>query len=284
MTITEIFEELNTIYNQAWFDDAEKKFYEHPSNIKRENNFSITLTDPEEDDFTMVITFENFVFGARDNKFDDIYDEREMDKLEQVGYLPNGYPDMILPEGEHFKSSEEYYPVGSLQDWKNKIIAKIDKSLSLITNLADKDAYLDSLNETIQIYKTEFSEVQNIRKKILDNVINDLLNYIADNTAELKEIQIFINSKTVESKIHLNLTQASLAKLIYVLNRKEILDLSYSTETAIIDFFSNNFLVKERSIKNTNYVSLKNLWVAYEKAKKKFHKDAVWFDSIDLGL
>ena len=281
-----MFEELNTIYNQAWFDAADEKFYNHPANKNREASFSITIIDEfnEGSLLSKLITFEDFVLGVRFDEFDNMWDESEMDKLVQVDGLPDGSPVYELPSDVVFKSSEEYYPAVSLSVWKSKIIGKIDKSLDLISNLSDKDAYLGSLNETIQIYKTEFSEVQNIRKKILDNVINDLLNYIADNTAELKEIQIFINSKTVESKIHLNLTQVNLAKLIYVLNRKEILDLSHSTESAIIDFFSNNFLVKDRSVKNNKYVSLKNLWVEYEKTKKKFQKNAVWFDSINLGL
>ena len=213
MTITEIFEELDTIYNQAWFDDAKKKFYNHPANKNKDESFSVTVIDEvnDQNELTRIITFEDFALGIRDNKFDYIHDDHENDKLEEAGLLPNGYPDMILPEGVHYISSDVYYPNPSLQDWHNKIIAKIDKSLSLITNLAEKELFIDAIDAIIKIHKESLRENKD-RFDILSKILNNIYEYISDTSKEISELNTFIEDNE-ENKIHFNLDQADLAKV-----------------------------------------------------------------------
>ena len=107
MTINEIFDELDTIYNQAWFDDAQYKFNTHPSNEGNKDTFQITIREYEIEykSYTKIITIDDFVLGARDDAFDDLQDDSQESKFEDHGELPTGERNRKLIQGEQYKPS-----------------------------------------------------------------------------------------------------------------------------------------------------------------------------------
>lgn len=283
MTITEIFEELDTVYNEEWFNDAQYKFNTHPSNEGNKDTFSITIRDYEIEykSYSKIITIDDFVLGARDDAFDDLQIDSQESKFEDDGELPNGERNRKLIQGEQYISSYEFYPELLLIHWRKKIILKINKDLSLIMSLAEKDAYFDVLDEVIEIYKTAFITIGNIRNKVLINSLNFVIEYILQTKIETKEIHTFIKNKPIESKIRLNLNQEKLSKLIYLLIRNGIFD---SEDQQIITFFSNHFLVKKVSLKNTEYTSLNSLRNAFQKTMSTYYDDIKWLNENKLNL
>ncbi|MBP9739167.1 MAG: hypothetical protein KBD28_00655 [Chitinophagaceae bacterium] len=250
MTVNDIFEELDTLYNQQWFDDAEEKFYNHPSNKNKENSFLITFINEPNDNkiLNKLITFEDFVLGARDEVTDSVNDEIEENKLEIIGELPNGYPDYKLPEDVQFNSSNEWYPIPSLGIWKKKMIAKIDRSLSLISNLAEKELFINSLDTIIKNYKDSF-EVNNKRSAILSKQLNLLYSYISNIGEEISEINTLIEENTENIVLNFNLDQTDLARLIKLLIEKGILENSKKSDNLILKWFSRNATVKSNTAK-----------------------------------
>ena len=279
MTVNDIFEELDTLYNQQWFDDAEEKFYNHPSNKNKENSFLITFINEPNDNkiLNKLITFEDFVLGARDEVIDSVNDEIEENKLEIIGELPNGYPDYKLPEDVQFNSSNEWYPIPSLGMWEKKMIAKIDRSLSLISNLAEKELFINSLDTIIKNYKDSF-EVNNKRSAILSKQLNLLYSYISNIGEEISEINTLIEENTENIVLNFNLDQTDLARLIKLLIEKGILENSKKSDNLILKWFSRNATVKSNTAKR---ILPKSLDAVFRRLARKQNLDLnTWFNNL----
>ncbi len=279
MTVNDIFEELDTLYNQQWFDDAEEKFYNHPSNKNKENSFLITFINEPNDNkiLNKLITFEDFVLGARDEVIDSVNDEIEENKLEIIGELPNGYPDYKLPEDVQFNSSNEWYPIPSLGIWEKKMIAKIDRSLSLISNLAEKELFINSLDTIIKNYKDSF-EVNNKRSAILSKQLNLLYSYISNIGEEISEINTLIEENTENIVLNFNLDQTDLARLIKLLIEKGILENSKKSDNLILKWFSRNATVKSNTAKR---ILPKSLDAVFRRLARKQNLDLnTWFNNL----
>ncbi len=251
MTFTDIFEELTTIYDEAWFNDAYKKFKNHPSNINQEGSFSITIVidDNTNERTEKVINFEDFVMGIRDEVCDSIYDSLENDKFIAVGQYKNGFPKYGLPDGVVYNPSSNFYPNPALNIWQKKLTSKINKSLSLITTLAEKELFLNALAAIIKEYKGLIGGTT-LRSSILLNILNKVNLYISKLVGKISELNTFVEDYNGKFPVlDFNLDQASLAKLIKLLFEKSILDNSVTSSNEILEWFSRNSLVKSRTSK-----------------------------------
>jgi hypothetical protein len=251
MNFIDIYEELINIYTVSWFEDAENKFKNHPSNKEKGDSFEVTYSVDYEkgSKFKKVISFEDFLKGANDIEYDDIYDEIQNNKLVTVGELPNGYPEQVLPEDEVYISSSIFYPNPTLNLWIDKLTLKIDKSLSLITSLAEKELFLNSIASVNKEYK-ELIKGKTLRSEILSNVLEEINSYISQLVEDVSELNTFIEDKSKEATLlNFNLDQANLAKLIKLLIDEKIIDDTSSSRNEIVKWFSRNSLVKSKNSK-----------------------------------
>jgi hypothetical protein len=252
MQISDIFEELLTIYNEEWFNTAKDKFFNHPSNHNKANEF-IGVSCEESDDGVSwkekTIDLYKFLLGATNEHFDDIFSEQQEDNnLIQVGELPNGYPDFELKEGHTYTSSSSFYPTPNLQQWQLKINKEIRICLNLLGSLKEKDLFYDMVLYYSKERKEKIKESKDEEyKELIFRFIDDFQTKIIQVSEKISYLQGIVGEH--ESLIHFNLTQAKLARFLYLLINKKYF--KEGSTRAIATFFIKHSTVTFKNSQKT---------------------------------
>lgn len=280
MSIKKIFDELIEVYNQEWFDISKEKFRNHPSNKKNAEKFYVTIII--EDEYfipePIEISIYEFLCGVKDDKYDDIFDADQTDNnLEVKGELPNGYPEYRIKEGHTFLSSTTLYPSPSLNIWRHTIVNEIEECLKLVISLSDKENYFNYILDLVREYKETCEKIyKGEHNESILKILQEIQDFLYIKSERIFEIQSIIDE--CQEKIHFNITQAQLSKLIYLLLNKNILDGGNLSE--VTNFFEKYTTVN----KGNNKVTPKTLSAAFRRLNSGSKQINKWAETVHIIL
>ena len=280
MNIPDIFSELMTTYNKEWFEDSLYKFKNHPSNVTHDLKFNINCFDDSGNNYIKELEFLDFLEGDRDDSFDKEYEKKmQLDyiKTKCDGNYSKFYIEQIYNGPIIFESP--YYHTNNLATWKNKIFNEIDFCMSYLNSLFEKDKFFNYITrlskETKETIEASFTSTH---KEILLKTINQIIEDISKKSNKTGFLLEIIENQ--EDRLNLNITQAQLAKLIFLLKNKELF---YETSESDITSFFIKYCTVRKGKKNKNPITLSDEYRRL-KSEKKNKKMKEWANAIELNL
>ena len=284
MDIRKIFGNLINDFDTAWFQDAESKFLNHPSNKNHASSFSISVEKSTEDGQfeyqEKIIELEDFLLGAKDDYFDTIHNELQEDEhVEIVGEIEPGEYDLQLKEGHEFHHSSTFYPTKNLKAWHNELLKEFSICLKFLSSLKEQDVFINYVaNECRQLRQTiEELSYTEIHKQCLKKVLDKIQNQAIEQTQRIETLQTIIFD--YEERLPFNLSATQLNKLLLLFIEKGYLDIPKDNVTK---FFERHCTVLDKG-KRVNPISLSSSFRRLYN-KKNSASNKAWARSINLNL
>jgi hypothetical protein len=208
-------------YDLKWFQNAKDLFYKHPSNENRQSTFWATEYDFGDGNSMEVINFEidlaGFVYGKKDQRFDDTWDEKEANEKLETKLDARGnvlvYKEI---EGTEYISSSSFYPPITFNQWETDFFLELESYIPLLSTLYEKEKFFNYLTEHIRNVSNKCKEVKDEEyKQIVSVFLGSILESISGSSKKIKYLQGIVGH--YEETIKMDISQAQLARLIFFL-------------------------------------------------------------------
>ncbi len=265
-----LISEIPIIFNKGWYDNSKALFYNHPSNEKRQDTVEFSQLDEEENWNPIQVKLFDFLYGVRDEDFDNYFDHLNDDKLEFVNEWK-----YEVRAGEVYETSNKFYPAITYGKYKRSILNVLEKSTNSVTSFGDKTKILtytnNLLNDAIKPANSNPAPTNKI-------FIINLLEEIEKTYTFLQEVQEVL--ATNQDFISFNLKGAELVRLYYLLNS---IGMVSSNRKQLLAFASKYFKVKDTNGK-TKLPKCESLNQELKEFIKKCRKEKTWVEDREFTL